>query len=310
MTDCLVRLVRLVAVSGMLALGACAGTPQLDHFNTQQTALPSHSEVAQVPFYPQDDLYCGPAALAMVMSWSGERVTQHEIATQVYTPGREGTLRSDMAGAARRNGRLAVPLHTLPELLGEIAAGHPVIVFQNLGLSFAAQWHYAVAIGYDLDRQELILHSGTDERRRTSLDTFERTWRRGDYWALLVLPPDRMPATLRLQPTLTAAVGIERVGRLAEAATAYRAIADRWPDDDAALIGLANIRYAQANLPAAAAALEEAIARNPDSAPAWNNLAVVLGEMGHSVRARAAAERAIAIDGSNPTYRETLADVD
>ena len=72
------------------------------------------------------------------------------MAAAVYTPGREGTLASDMIAAARRNGRVAVPVTSLPALLAELAAGNPVIVFQNLGLGFVPRWHYAVAFGYDL----------------------------------------------------------------------------------------------------------------------------------------------------------------
>jgi tetratricopeptide (TPR) repeat protein len=300
-----------IALFALFALAACAGTPQLDRLNTAPPdALPVRAELTNVPFYAQEDLYCGPAALAMALSWSGEPVTQDVIAPQVYTPGREGTLRSDMVGAARRNGRLAVPVNNLADLLGEIAAGHPVIVFQNLGLSSFTQWHYAVAIGYDLDTQRIVLHSGTQERRSTRLSTFERTWQRGDFWALVVLPPDRLPATARLEPVLGAAAGLERAGRNEAAETAYRTIAEHWTSDDAALIGLANVLYGRKKSAAAEQALRAAVRRNPRSAPAWNNLAVVLGESGQTVAALAAVRRAIEIDGgATPAYRETLAEL-
>ena len=67
---------------------------------------------------------------AMVLIWSGPPVTQEEIAAQVYTPGRAGTLQSDMVAGARRHGRLAVPVTRLSDLTAELVAGHPVVVFQ------------------------------------------------------------------------------------------------------------------------------------------------------------------------------------
>ena len=87
-----------------------------------------------------------------------------------------------------------MPVDNLADLLAELDAGHPVLVFQNLALDWSPQWHFAVAVGYDLDSGDLILRSGTERRRVTRLSTFEFTWRRGDYWALVVLPPDRLPA--------------------------------------------------------------------------------------------------------------------
>ncbi len=304
----------LEIVAGLLVpatMTACAGTPHLDRLNAAPSTLPAQAEVAGVPFFPQEDFYCGPAAMAMVLAWTGLDVTQADIAPQVFTPGREGTLRSDMVGAARRNGRLAVTLYTLSDLLGEIAAGNPVIVFQNLGLSFYPIWHYAVATGYDRVAQDIILHSGTDPRRITPLATFEYTWRRGDYWALVVLPPVRLPATARLEPVLAAAAGLERAGQLDAAATAFRAIAGKWPLDAAALIGLANVQYALSDLAAAERSLRDATRRDPQSPAAWNNLAVVLGERGDRAAAIAAVRRAIEIDGGRTAlYRETLAELE
>ena len=295
-----------------LALAACATPPQTARLlDAPPGALPRRAEVANVPFYPQEKYYCGPAALAMVVTWSGLPVTQDEMASQVYMPGREGTLQSDVLAAARRNGRLAVPVGSLDDLLAEIAAGHPVLVFQNLGLSWYPQWHYAVALGYDLDAGNLVLHSGLERRYVTPLPTFERTWERGGYWALVVLPPDALPATAD-EPTavLRAATGLEQAGRFDEAAAAYTAIADRWPDSLGAWMGLGNVRYADDDLAGAEEAFRTATLRRPDAAAAWNNLAHVLGERGRRTEALEAAQRAVDLGGAGAeTYRATLGEV-
>ncbi len=76
--------------AGVLLLWALAGcaAPQTLNLIKDPGALPPRAEVAEVPFFPQEDLYCGPAALATVLTWTGTPVTQEEMAKQVYTPGR------------------------------------------------------------------------------------------------------------------------------------------------------------------------------------------------------------------------------
>jgi hypothetical protein len=299
-------------VAGALLFAVLAGcaTPQTDRLLETRAALPSRAEVAGVPFFPQEQYYCGPAALAMVLSWSGLPVTQDQIAPQVYTPAREGTLASDMVAAARRNGRLAVPVNQLPDLTAELAAGHPVVVFQNLGLSWFPVWHYAVAVGYDLSAGELVLHSGLDARLRTPLRTFERTWARADHWGLVVLPPGGLPASADEMTVLRAATGLEQAGEFRAAAAAYAAIAARWPDSIEAWIGRGNAAYAAGDLGQAEDAFRTAVERHPDAAAAWNNLAHVLGESGRRAEAVAAAQRAVRLGGPDAaTYRATLREV-
>ena len=270
-------------------------------------ALPVRAELTSVPFFPQELYYCGPAALAMVLAWSGLPVTQEDMVPQVYSPEREGTLRTDMLGAARRNGRLAVPVTNLADLLAELAAGNPVLVFQNLALDWYPQWHFAVAIGYDLQAREIVLHSGLEERRVTSLDTFENTWRRGDYWALVVLPPDSLPARADAAAVVRAAAGLERVGRHEDAAAAYAVTLGRWPANFAAGMGLGNAYYGAGDLAAAEASFRDVTEKHPMQAAGWNNLAHVLAERGAKAEAVVAARRAVEIGGRDiETYRTTL----
>ncbi len=297
-----------VWAGALLALAACA-TPQTDHLLADRGTLPAQASVAAVPFFPQEDLYCGPASLAMVLAWSGLKVTQQDIAPQVYTPGREGTLTQDLIGAARRNGRLAVEIHKLDDLLTEIAAGHPVIVFQNLALEWFPQWHFAVAYEYDLQAQEIVLHSGRIEEHRTRLRTFERTWARADHWALVVLPPDLLPAHGDELTLLQAASGLERARQIDAAAAAYAAIRRRWPASLGAAIGEGNVLYARGDLAGAEEAFRAATTHHPESAAAWNNLAYVLARRGDRRAAIAAAEEAVKRGGDAPEYKATLEEI-
>jgi len=305
------RAAPILCVFVCVFLAACTGTPQNDRLLDGHTGtLPARAVIGDVVFVPQEDLWCGPASMAMALTWAGVPTTQDEAAAQVYTPGREGTLAPDIVAAARRNGRLAVPVGTLEDLLGELAAGHPVIVFQNLALDLYPQWHYAVAYGYDLDDETILLHSGTEERRATDLRTFEHTWRRTVNWALVVLPPDTLPATAGPEAVAAAAAGIERAGRPEEASTAYRAIVERWPGNGTAWLGLGNLAHAAGDTAAAAVHYRAATEADPGMGAAWNNLAFVLAEHGDKEEAMAAIETALALgDGETETYLATRAEI-
>lgn len=296
----------IVLLLGVL-LAACAGR-ETEMVLARPGDLPPVARVAGVPFFPQADKACGPASLAMVLAWSGLSTGPEAASTQVYTPGREGSLAADMLGGARRNGRLAVPVTGLAALLRELGAGHPVLVMQNLGLDIRPVWHFAVAIGYDLPAREMVLHSGLDPEMRLSLDTFEHTWERAGRWAVVVVPPERLPVTAGRREVAEAAAGLERVGLPAAAARGYASALARWPDDLAAALGLGNARYAAGDREGAAAAFRRATETNPGAAAAWNNLAHVLLELGHRTEARAAAERAVDLDPGDAVALATLAE--
>jgi tetratricopeptide (TPR) repeat protein len=287
----------------MLALlGACAGVPGVPQPSDPRIAtLPKANAVESVPFFAQADYYCGPAALAMTLAWSGLNVTQDDLVPIVYTPGRQGTLQTDILAGARRFGRLAVPVDTMPALLEELAAGHPVVVLQNLGLGILPQWHYAVVTGYDIDRATFLLHSGLTADLEMSLDTFARTWARGDNWGLVVLPPDLLPATADERSVVEAAAALERTGEPHAAEVAYGTILTRWPESLPAWIGLGNAAYAGGDTTRAAAAFRRATAAHPTSTAAWQNLAYVLAELGEAEQAAAATERAQALASAQPS---------
>ena len=244
--------------------------------------VPTRAAVAGVPLIKQQDFYCGPTSLAMVMQWSGHDVTQAEIAAQAFSPGAKGTYLADMTGAARRRGQLAVGLSTFPDLLNEIAAGHPVIVFQNLGLSWAPKWHYAVAVGYDLKSDQIFLHSGELDHMMMPIRLFERTWRRGDHWAIVVLPPDQLPATPDQWEILRAAAALERVGRVAEAEKVYANGSSRWPKNWIWPYGIGNARYQRGDLKGARRAYKKAAVLDPSIPEVRHNLAQVKARLAKS----------------------------
>lgn len=300
---------RLIAgVFLLVGLGGCA-TPQTQALlkaNSRQ--LPPQVELTKVPFYPQETHQCGPASLAMALNAAGAEVTPQDLIAQVYLPGRAGSLQVEMLAAARRNGLLAYQLAPqLEDLLAEVAAGSPVVVLQNLALSWYPIWHYAVVVGYDLPRAEIILRSGLQPRQLLPLTTFEHTWKRSGYWAMLALPPNRMPRSATEDAYLSSAVALEQAGWPQNAEAAYQAALNRWPDNLSARIGMGNTAYTQGDVPRAEKAYRQATLDHPESAVAFNNLAQSLADQQRYPEALASANQAVNLGGpEQAAAQETL----
>lgn len=286
------RLFAAACVAGLL--GACA--PRLEEPLNGLAVAPT--ELTEVPFVAQEQYQCGPAALAMALQWSGSTVSANDLVSQVYLPERKGSLQAEMIAAARRAGRVAYRLRpSLRSLIAEVAAGHPVIVLQNLGLEWSPRWHYAVVVGFDLDRQELVLRSGLQRRHILPLPLFERTWQRGERWALVALPPGRLPATAEENVYIGAVAALERLALWPEAQQAYAAGLLRWPRSLAARIGLGNALVALGDLDGAEAVLRQASIDHANAGVAFNNLAEVLARQGRFGEALEAAEHAVRLGG-------------
>jgi len=292
-----------------LVLSGCAGLQRGD-WPQGLAGIPAQHEIASVPFFPQEEYQCGPAALAMVLAWSGLAVEPADLTEKVYTASLKGSLQPAMIAGARRYGRLAYVISGTESLIREIAAGHPVIVLQNLGLSWIPVWHYAVAIGYDIPADELILHSGTAARKRTPLRLFENTWARAEDWGLLVLNPGELPATAMEGKFVEAVLGLEKAKQPAAAVEGYRAALNRWPHNLAAVMGLGNSYYGLGDLKNSEAAFRRAVALHPGSGAAWNNLADVLLHQGQKSEALDAARKAIALGGpGEESFQKTLEEI-
>src|SRR5262249_40365890 len=158
-----------------------------------------------------------------------------------------------------------------------------------LGLSEG--WHYAVAIGYEYGPGQMVLRSGITEREVMPFGVYEWVWKRSGYWAMVALPPDRIPATADEARWLAAVAALERARDKRAAQTGYAAFLKRWPDNVNASIGLANTHHALGELPQAEKVLREALLRAPDSPIVLNNLAQTLSDLGRDAEALPFAER-------------------
>jgi tetratricopeptide (TPR) repeat protein len=295
----------------VLALSGCATPPQTRQlFADIPNDLPASIELTDTPFFPQQQYQCGPAALATVLSAHSVEVTPEKLVDEVYVPALQGSLPEEMTATARRYRMLAYPLpHSLTSLLTEVAHGNPVLVMQNLGNAWFENWHFAVVIGYDLGKREIILRSGTTARWRTTLAVFERTWSRSDYWALVVLPAGEIPASAALTPYLQAAYDLETSNQGTAAQTAYQSASRHWPHEPRAWLAYGNSLYSSGQPTAAVSAFLQVTRLSPDNPQGWNNLAYALLQTSCPQQARQAAACAVTHGGDDANYRNTLEDI-
>lgn len=293
---CLALAIALGLSSG---LSGCASWLDAGTAQTQQllgappAQLPRRLLLADTPFFPQTELQCGPATLATLLGAAGRPVTPEALSGEVFLPGRGGSLQIEMLAAARRHDAVSTVLPPrLDALLQEVAAGHPVGVMLNLGLSLVPLWHFAVVVGHDLDREELVLRSGQTREQHLPLRTFERTWARAGHWAFVALPPEALPATASLAAVREGRIGFERAAPPARAVAAWQAAATRWPEDVVIGMGLGNSQVAAGD-PVAARRSFARLAEATDSAAAWNNLASLHLQAGDMAGARRAARQAV-----------------
>ncbi|MCE9683161.1 PA2778 family cysteine peptidase [Halomonas alkalisoli] len=286
--------VLLSAVSMMLA--GCATTPQLA--DATEAALPMRAMIDGVPFHAQREYQCGPASLAMALNSQGVDVTVDTLIPQVFIPDREGSVQPEMLATTRRHGVIPYVLNnTFDALLTEIAAGHPVVVMQNLSLPAWPMWHYAVAIGYDREAGEMILHSGEEAERIESFKRFDATWARSERWAFVALPPGQLPEDIGAFRALDAIASFEQVQGPQAALPAWEALVSRFPTSAMGHFALGNARHVTGDRDGAIEAFRAAVRHDGRLAVAWLNLGLSLRNRGDDEEAHQALSRAAEIPG-------------
>lgn len=294
-------------VAGVLALlSGCASNfgnmlAELEDYHTD-------IELEGVPFHSQVTDQCGPAALSSLLNDAGIRVSPEDVRSRVYIPGRQGSLQLELMAATRYFGRIPYEVDPdLSALIAELESGRPILVLQNLGITLAPVWHYAVVVGYLANEQQFILRSGDRRRLLMNARAFSRSWNRGNYWAIVALKPGELPANVVANRYLRSVAAIESIGDSANAVPAYRAATQRWPRSSIAWLGLGNASYTQGEFPAAEEAYQKALEIKPGDAIALNNLSQVYLKLGCRDAALTTIDTALSgIDESDTIYSHLL----
>jgi len=288
----------------LCCLAGCAGPSQLAAVSA---GLPPQAELTATPFFPQTEHQCGPAALATVLGAAGLKVEPAALATEVYLPGRAGSLQPELAAAVRARGLLAYQLGPeLGEILAEVAADRPVLILQRLGAGPWPGWHYAVVIGYDQQAGQVLLRSGTKERLVMRAALFESTWERGGRWALVALQPGTVPARPDLTRYMQAAAALETTPNPAAARAAYEAAAGLWPHEPLPRLGLGNVAAARGDWREAESWYRAVLRDEPAQAAALNNRAEALNRIGCADAARWSLQQGMSSVAADDPLRPAL----
>lgn len=254
-----------------------------------------HIELRSTPYYDQQNNFCGPSSLASVLDASGVAVDDFEkLVNQVYLPGKRGTLQVELLAATRRYRRIPYVIQPrLESLIAELEAGRPAVVLQNLTPLSTPRWHYAVVIGFDRSKNQMILRSGSHYRMTVSTYRFAREWERAGNWGFIVLRPGELPAANDAPGYLKAVFDFQNVSNSKAVELAYKSSVKRWPEQEVAWIGLTEAQYKNGDLQGAVKTLRGLLKVQPNSVAAYNNLALLLNETGCVSQARSTLRKAI-----------------
>ena len=246
--------------------------------------------------------------MATLLQWQGLTIRDTDLVPEIYLPKRKGSLQIELLATTRRYNFIPYVLDKqMTALLKEIKAGNPVLVLQNLGLESYPKWHYAVVIGYDIDKDQIILRSGEIKRHVNSFSLFERTWRRAKYWGFIALENGKLPASGDAFTYLKSVAPFEKLRKTKYALSAYKVALKQWPENKNLLMAAGNASYSLKNLSTAKNYYAEVVDRWPKYAPGLNNFAQVLYETGQIKKAKAIIAKAIQLnDKHKKIYQETL----
>ncbi len=231
----------------LLILQGCQSLHQSQRLiNSPPKHVVSIKDIKTIPFYPQEEFYCGPTTLAEVFNYYGKNLTPENIAPNIFIPDREGSLQIEMVATTRKYNFVPYAgrsdLITLINLLSE---GRPVIVLQNLAFSWMPMWHYAVVKGYDLVNSEFTLHTGVTENYKVDFELFERTWQRGDYWMLVPFPAGETSQYIEPFAYIKASYDLLTIGKSGVAIKSLKGATQKWPKEWLSFLLLGNFYLAE-----------------------------------------------------------------
>lgn len=151
--------------------------------------VPDSYYIKDVPFFPQEDYYCGPASLASVLNFYGKKLEQEEIAKDVFLPSLKGSLTIDLLNYTKNLGfETKFYKGNIKAMKDSIMAGRPLILFLNLGNNIYPIRHYVVVVGFNDNAEYVITYSGRKKDKVYSYKRLLNAWERTGFGTLQILP--------------------------------------------------------------------------------------------------------------------------
>ena len=126
------------------------------------------------------------------MRYRGSDLTLKQVKAQLKRAKSGGTLFVEMIYGARKNGFTATWYRdgSINDLRRKLLAGKPLILMlhpmPDVVRHIGRRAHYVVAVGYDDDRREAILHSGRKAFAAMSYRRLQLEWSRTNFLTLMI----------------------------------------------------------------------------------------------------------------------------
>ena len=256
-------------------------------------------ELKKVPFYPQEAYLCGPASLKMVAEYwkqKGESIRDvpyETIEKVTFVPSKKGSFQPQMVAAARQLGLVAIESTQRADLFELLDGGIPTIVLLNQGTESIPVWHYAVVIGFDIDRQLVILRSGKTKREVMKIATFYEFFKKGGHWKLIAVPTTMVPPGVKESTYLKAAYDLEQTLDDELVQGAYESALKKWPKSLLVKLAAANYFFDKYHYEIAYDLYDDVLKKDPNDPIALNNMAETLYYLGEFDEALDFIDRAI-----------------
>ena len=266
---------------------------------TPRSKAPSQAAtvIPQVPLLKWGIESCGAGSLATVLQHYGDPTSMQQWDSTLPKT-RGGVMTIDLLLAARQKGFDAQLVTGTPALVtDELLSGRPVILMLQV-VDYPGQqydfFHYIVADGLDQEHNLIRTQWGDRKGRWVSLARLEQPWSGGGHAAILIHP---RTGNDDVREALRAAILLEDDGKYAEAAARYREILAAHPDSSLSWTDLGNAEVQLGNRAAAEDAFRKALALDPTSRDALNNLAWLLYQQKRLDEAESFARKAVAQTG-------------
>ena len=174
----------LLLLNCILLLNSCS---KETHNSANLSSSYNAKIIKNVPFVKQEDKFCGPAAMASVMNFYGQNISQDQIANDVYSPELKGALISDMENFATKMGYNASTINgdqnTLISLVDE---GIPSIILVDLGIWVVSVPHYYVVYGYNKGKETFLINTGFTSNKEINFKDLDKEWEKMNRLMLIV----------------------------------------------------------------------------------------------------------------------------
>lgn len=142
-----------------------------------------------VPFFRQEESWCGSAALAGVTSFWGREIGLEQISSRVRIPQLRGVLPMDMVSFLNEYGFETKSFAgTLDDLRVLVRSDLPVISLLDLGFNRYRQPRYVTVIGFDDASEVIIAHDGLTANKVIEYEKFMKAWERAGRWMIVAVP--------------------------------------------------------------------------------------------------------------------------